>query len=355
MTFPKTSRWAGQFLAPALLLLAAGCGDGTPQGNNGTGENKLTETLKGEITIDGSSTVAPISSEAKEEFNKEYKNVNIKLSITGTGDGFKRFSADETDVSNASRPIKASEMKLCQETGVEFIEIPVAYDGLTIVVNTENDWVDQITVEQLKTIFSADTAPKTWKDVDASWPEEELKIYAPGTESGTFDYFNEVVLEDAKMRSDFSPSADDNTLVNGVKGNKSAIGFFGASYYFNNEDSLKALAVVNPETKEAVTPTAETIESGEYAPFSRPLFIYVKKSSMDRAEVKIFVNYYLDHAAEMAKEVFYVPLPSTVYEAAKKHVKELKVGTHYLTESGEKRKGSVIQVYKADNLVTELD
>ncbi|WP_166825984.1 PstS family phosphate ABC transporter substrate-binding protein [Thalassoroseus pseudoceratinae] len=355
MKLPNTLNWAGKLLGTTLVLLAIGCGGSNQTDEENGDASAIGEALKGEITIDGSSTVAPISGVAKEQFNKEYKNVNIKLSITGTGDGFKRFSAGETDVSNASRPIKESEFKLCQENNVEFIEIPVAYDGLTIVVNTQNDWADEITVEQLKTIFSAETAPKTWKDVNEDWPDEELKIYAPGTESGTFDYFNEVVLEDAKMRSDFSPSADDNTLVNGVKGNKSAIGFFGASYYFNNEDSLKALAVVNPETKEAVLPSAATIESGEYAPFSRPLFIYVKKASMDRPEVKLFVKFYLDHAAEMAKEVFYVPLPKTVYESATKHVNGKKVGTHYLTEAGEKRKGSVTDIYQEENLVTELD
>ena len=355
MKSPVTPRWASALLAAALILPAFGCsGSSTPEGENG-GDGSLKENLKGEITIDGSSTVAPISSKAQEKFAEAYDNVNVLVSITGTGDGFKRFGAGETDISDASRPIKPSEFKLCQENKIEFIEIPVAYDGLTIVVNNDNDWVDQITVEQLRTIFGADTAPKTWKDVDPNWPAEQIKIFAPGTESGTFDYFNEVVLEDAKMRSDIAPNADDNVIVNGVKGNKAAIGFFGASYYFNNEGDLKALAVVNPETDEAVKPSAETIENGTYAPFSRPLFIYVKKKALDRPEVGLFVKFYLEHAAEMASDVYYVPLPKDLYEAAKKNVNGKKTGTHYLTEEGEKRKGSLKTLFVDENLVSELD
>ena len=239
--------------------------------------------LEGTVEIDGSSTVAPITVEAADAFGETCPNVKIPVGVSGTGGGFKRFTKGGTDISDASRPIKFSEFEKCRENGVSFIELPVAYDGLTIVVNKENNWVDQLTVDQLKKIFRDDMKVQKWSDVQAGWPNTEIKIFAPGTDSGTFDYFKEVVVgkDKASIRDDMSVSEDDNNLVLGVANTKEAIGFFGAAYYFENTDKLKAVKIVNPKGK-AVLPSADTIESGEYAPFSRPLFIYVNSKSARR-------------------------------------------------------------------------
>lgn len=307
------------------------------------------QELKGEIAIDGSSTVYPITQLVAEVFNEEHGDVNIAVGFSGTGGGMKKFAAKETDLSNASRPIKGSEAKKINDAGVEFIELPVAYDGLTIAVNKDNTWVDKLTVDQLKMIFLASNKGKvkTWKDVDASWPATKIERYIPGTNSGTFDYFKEVVVgktEDA-IRDDVSESEDDHVLVNGIKGNRGAIGFFGAAYYFENQDSLKSVPIVNKAGK-AVSPTAKTIESGEYNPFSRPLFIYAKKSSLDRPEFLAFVEFYLADAGEFAQEVGYVALPDSVYAKAKANLRDRKTGSFYIDADGNKVEGSVTEVYK---------
>ncbi|WP_419189585.1 PstS family phosphate ABC transporter substrate-binding protein [Stieleria marina] len=316
--------------------------------------SELTQ-IQGEVAIDGSSTVAPISEAAAEQFEKKFGNVKVTVATSGTGGGFKRFTRGETDISDASRPIKDSEFKACKENGVSFVELPIAYDGLSIVINKDNDFVDKLTIEQLKKIFLTEGGAKTWKDVDASWPDTTIKIYAPGTDSGTFDYFfGDVVAKDEENehpRDDMSVSEDDNTLVTGVAGEKGAIGFFGASYYFANKDKIKAVPIVNPLNSEAVSPTAETIESGAYAPFSRPLFIYIKADSMKRAEMKQFVKFYLENAASLAKAVDYVPLPADIYETVQNHFDDRMTGTHYLTPNMEKQIGPLKEIYTADNLV----
>jgi phosphate transport system substrate-binding protein len=234
---------------------------------------------------------------------------------------------------------------------VEYIELPVAYDGLTIVVNKENAFVDQLTVEDLQKIFLGESAAKSWKDINPAWDDLPIKIYSPGTDSGTFDYFKEVVAgKDGQMRSDMSTSEDDNQLVTGVAGEKGAIGFFGASYYFTNQDKLKAVPIVNPQDGKAVLPSPEAIESGEYAPFSRPLFIYVNLASVKKPEMKKFVEYYLKNAPEIAKKVQYVALPDDLYKRAQEHYENRLTGTHYIDGEGNPRSGALAKVYTKENL-----
>lgn len=288
-----------------------------------------TAQLRGSVEIDGSSTVGPITSAVQSEFQNEYPGVDVTVNVSGTGGGFKRFAAGETDVSNASRPIKAKEMDTAAGNGVQFVEIPVAYDGLSIVVHPANDWFQDVTVEQLQRIFLSENqgSVKTWKDVDPSYPDTRIAMYIPGTDSGTFDYFKEVVAgKTGSIRSDVSVSEDDNQLVRGIVGDEGAIGFFGSSYYFENQDRLRALEIVN-DAGEAVGPTPESIESGAYNPFSRPLFIYVNAASLDEPAVREFVNFYLDIGPEMAEEVGYVRLPEEVYEAARRKVADRVTGS----------------------------
>ena len=343
----------------SLFALAAGCG--APKINESSNSattsdvaNSDNASLSGSITIEGSSTVEPISNRAKEKFNSSFPNVNISVSGQGTGNGFKALGAKECDVSDASRPIKQKELDLCKAAGINFYEVPVAYDGLTIVVNKENDFVNELTVDQLKQIFREDTAAKTWKEVNDAWPDKKIAIYAPGIASGTHDYFVEVIgKKDGKgLRADEQTmlSEDDKALVTGVKGDKFAIGFFGFSYYDANKDELKAVSIINPDSSTAVAPSMASIESGEYAPFSRPLFIYVNSESYQRAEVKEFVDYYLDNVVSIVKDASYVPLPADVYALAKAHIVKDLSGSHYLDSEGNKRDGSVTEVYVEENL-----
>lgn len=310
--------------------------------------------LLGKVEIDGSSTVYPISEAAASGFTKQFNKVKVNVGVSGTGGGFKRFTIGETDISDASRPIKESEFKAAKEAGVQFFELPVAYDGLTLVVHKENDWVDQLTVDEIKKIFRSKGAAETWADVRSGWPNQPIQVFAPGTDSGTFDYFKEVVVgkdEGVSLRSDMSTSEDDNVLVTGVSGSPSAIGFFGVAYYEENKDKLRAVPIVNPDTDEAVSPTPETIENGSYAPFSRPLFIYVNAKSFRRPEVRQFVAYYLKQAPKFAAQTGYVALPPAVYATAMKHCAKGLTGTHYLNEDHSKRSGSVVDLYQASNLV----
>jgi phosphate transport system substrate-binding protein len=354
LTFLFRNVIACAFLCSALVGCdSASTSDSSAESSDDT-SSELTQ-IQGEVAIDGSSTVAPISEAAAEQFEKKFKNVKVTVATSGTGGGFKRFTKGETDISDASRPIKDSEFKACKENGVSFVELPIAYDGLSIVINKENDFVDKLTVEQLKKIFLTEGGAKTWKDVNSSWPDVTIKIYAPGTDSGTFDYFfGDVVAKDEDNehpRDDMSVSEDDNVLVTGVAGEKGAIGFFGASYYFANRDKIKAVPIVNPKTGDAVSPTRESIETGSYAPFSRPLFIYVKTDSLKRAEVKQFIKFYLENAPALAEKVDYVPLPSDIYDTVQTHFDDRITGTHYLTPEMEKRIGSLKEIYTADNVV----
>lgn len=312
-----------------------------------------TPALSQSIKIDGSSTVYPITAAVAEEF-KAAEGIDVAVGVSGTGGGFKKFAAGETDISDASRPVKAKEMKACAENGIEFIEIPVAYDGLSIVTNKANNWASELTVDQLRKIFLAPGA-KTWKDVDSSFPNVPIKLYTPGEASGTYDYFVEVVCGDkdkatgkhehGEMRDDLSRSEDDNILVTGVAGDPGAIGFFGCAYYFENTDKINAAAIVNSEGK-AVMPGAEAIEDGSYEPFSRPLFIYASAKSLKKPEVAKFVAFYFSEGPELAEEVGYVRLPSSVYEVGMRKVKNMETGTVYTDKNGDKVSGSVVDLYQ---------
>ena len=305
------------------------------------------KSLTGTVKVDGSSTVFPIAEAVHEEFNNAAPNVKVMVSTSGTGGGFKRFCAGEIDISDASRPIKKSEADQAVANKVEYVELPIAYDGLTICVNRANTWCTQLTVEQIKKIFSATNTAKTWKDVDPSWPAENIKIYSPGTDSGTFDYFKEVVVgKDGNVRADMSVSEDDNQLVRGIEGDKNAIGFFGYAYYAENKGKLNDVKVVNPKSNKPVEPTPTTIEDGSYAPFSRPLFIYVSKAALAKPQVAAFAEYFLKHAPEMAKEVGYVPLPKAINERALANLKAQKTGSQFMDDKGHTKEGALADLYR---------
>lgn len=289
--------------------------------------------LTGTVKIDGSSTVYLITEAVAEEFKKTFPAVNVTVGISGTGGGFKRFCSGETDISNASRPIKQEENEKAISSAVEYIEIPVAFDGLTIVVNPKNTWVDHLTLDEVKKLWTDGAGVKTWKDLRPAWPDQAIKIFSPGTDSGTFDYFKEVVVgSKGAIRGDMSVSEDDNVLVKGVTGDENAIGFFGCAYYFENKASLKIVPI--DSGKGPIVPTHQTIESGEYAPFSRPLFIYANRKSIERPEVKAFISFYLQNAAKMAEEAGYVKLPAPIYARAAKNIASKKTGTQFLEPDG---------------------
>ncbi len=282
------------------------------------------------IKIDGSSTVYPITEAMAEEFQKAQK-VKVTVGESGTGGGFKKFCRGETDISDASRPISQKEMDACKEGGVQYIELPIAYDALTIVVNAQNDWVKSITVDELKKIWSPGSSVKNWKQVNAAYPDKAMSLYGPGTASGTFDYFTEAINGKAKAsRTDYTPSEDDNVLVQGVAGNVGGMAYFGMAYYQENKDKLKAVPVAAKAGATPVLPSEETVKNGTYQPLSRPLFIYVNATAAAfKPEVKAFVNFYLQNAPTLVKEVKYVPLPSEDYAAVTEHFKAMKPGTGF--------------------------
>jgi phosphate transport system substrate-binding protein len=282
------------------------------------------------IKVDGSSTVFPITEAVAEEFQKANKGkVKVTVGIAGTGGGFKKFCRAETDVSNASRPILKSELDDCKKSGVQFIELPVAFDALTVIINPKNDWVKSLTVADLKKMWepSAQGKVTTWNQIRSEWPNSPLKLFGPGADSGTFDYFTEAIVGKAKSsRGDFTASEDDNVLVQGVANDRNALGYFGFSYYIENQNKLKAVAIDGG--KGAVGPSPKTVEDGTYQPLSRPIFIYVSKKSLDsKPEVKEFVDFYLKNAAKLVKDVKYVALPQSAYTVGAEHLKKGKIGT----------------------------
>jgi len=311
-------------------------------------EEAYKKELTGRVELDGSSTVYPISESLANEFEKQFPNVAVTVGKSGTGGGFKRFTKGELDISGASRPIKGDEFAACREQGVQFLELPIAYDGLTVVVNPQNTWVDQLTVEELKQIFGAPGAA-TWSDLRAGWPAEKIEVFSPGTDSGTFDYFKEeIVGKDGTVRSSMTTSEDDNVLVTGIAGTKNAIGFFGVAYWMENKDKVKAVPVVNPKTGAAVLPMPDKVESGEYAPLSRPLFMYVNAKSADRPEVEAFLEFAMERLPAMVGPVGYVGLPSTLYERSNQRFVERLTGTSYLDAEAKARSGALESVYRAD-------
>lgn len=282
------------------------------------------------VKIDGSSTVYPITEAVAEEFQKSKKNaIKVTVGISGTGGGFKKFCRGETDISDASRPILKKEMEACAAAGIKYFELPVAFDALTVVINPKNDFLKQITVAELKKMWepAAQGTVMRWKQVNPAWPDLPMKLFGPGADSGTFDYFTEATVGKSKSsRGDFTASEDDNVLVQGVSQDKGALGYFGYAYYAENTARLKAVPVVNPKGK-AVAPSMENVLSGAYEPLSRPIFIYVSAKAYEKPEVREFVEYYMKHGAMLSKEVKYVPLPDRAYTTSLEHLKKGKLGT----------------------------
>ncbi len=304
---------------PAAIAMS-GCGGDKANPNGG-------QATSIEVKIDGSSTVAPISQAMAEEFQNENKEIHVTVAISGTGGGFKKFVIGETDISDASRPIKQEEQDTAKSNGIEFIELPVGYDGLSVVVNPQNDWVDHLTIDELKKMWSSTSTVKNWSDVRPNWPNRPIKFYSPTTNNGTFDYFTEAVNGKEKdQRQDVSMSQP-TTMVRGIAGDKDAIGYFGYAYYANNKSQLKIVPVDSGTGPQI--PTEDGIRTGTYKPLSRPLFIYVNKKSVAKPEVKKFVDYYLANAAKIVPSTFYVALPDNAYEMVTKRWTEMTTGTMF--------------------------
>ena len=302
----------GSALLAAVAL--AGCGGSGDGDGDGGGDG-----LSGLIQADGSSTVGPFTSAASQRFKEQNADVNVTVGISGTGGGFERFCAGETDLSNASRQIEEDERAACQKNGIEFTELQVANDGIVNVVNVENDWADCLTVAQLKKIWAPGSKVKTWRDIDASFPDEELKLFGAGTDSGTFDFFTEAIVgEEGASRSDYSATENDNVTVRGVSGEEGGLGYFGLSYFEENRAQLKDLKVNGGGG--CVEPTRETVQNGTYTPLSRPLFIYAKNSSLQRPEVAAFLRFVVDQGTQIADAAKFVPLTTAQKTKAKQQL-----------------------------------
>jgi len=296
------------------------------------------------VKVDGSSTVYPITEAVAEEFQKSKKGViKVTVGISGTGGGFKKFCRGETDISDASRPILKAEMEECRKNGIEYMEMPVAYDALTIVINPKNTWIKSLTVAELRKMWEPAAQGKVtrWNQVNPSWPDAPLKLFGAGSDSGTFDYFTEAINGKSKAsRGDFTASEDDNVLVQGVARDVNALGFFGFAYYVENRDKLKAVAIVDKAGKPAVSPSMETVINGTYQPLARPIFIYVNAKSAQKPEIREFVEYYNRHGEKLAREVKYVPLPSKAYAHNLEIFSRKQLGTKF---GGENKVGLTIE------------
>lgn len=302
-------------------LLVTGCGGGEGRGEEGAGA----------VRVDGSSTVFPITEAVAEEFMKANPGVRVTVGVSGTGGGFGKFLRGETDVNNASRPIKPSEIELARQNSIGFIELPVAYDGIAVMVNPENDWVECLTVEELNRIWQPDSEVDSWNDIRPSFPDRPISLYGAGTDSGTYDYFTEAIVgEEGASRTDFSASEDDNVLVQGIAGDPGALGFFGLAYYEANQGQLKLVGVddENPENGEGcVRPTNETVREGTYQPLSRPLLIYVREASAGDPAVEAFTHFYLENGGALAREVGYVGLTDEEYALARERFAQRVTGS----------------------------
>ena len=344
-------------IALALALMAAGCSPAEPAppastGGDSSGGSDAQPTapakvadpgkyaaLSGDIAIDGSSTVFPITEAVAEEFGDlTGGNVRAVVGISGTGGGFKKFCASETVISDASRPIKQKEVDLCEAAGIDYIELPVAIDGLSVLINKENDFVDCLSVEQLNMIWApeAEGVVMNWNQVNPDWPAEEIKLYAPGVDSGTFDYFTEAINGDGGVsRGDFVASEDDNVLVQGIAGDRYSLGYFGYAYYVENRDKLKVVPVDGGSG--CIAPTDDAINNGSYAPLSRPLFIYVRSDAAEQAHIAEFIRYYLSAEGQrLAASVGYIPFPGTVYDLAQARFDSGTTGTVFGGENAYK-------------------
>ncbi|MFQ6026217.1 MAG: PstS family phosphate ABC transporter substrate-binding protein [Dehalococcoidia bacterium] len=331
-----------------LVLAAVACGgasESTPNSSNGTDLSGLS----GDINIDGSSTVFPITEAVAEEFGILTRgNVRVTVGVSGTGGGFQKFCKRETDISNASRPIKASEVRQCQESGVEYLEIPVAIDGLTVMVNPGNDYVQCMTVAELHTVWSPEAEDQVtrWNQVRPEWPDESIDLYAPGVDSGTFDYFTETINGKSQAsRGDFTASEDDNVLVQGISGDKGSLGYFGYAYFTENQGLLKPIAIDGGNG--CVSPTEETINDGTYTPLSRPLFIYVRQDVAETPHIKQFIEYYLGAEGRgLVSEVGYIPFQARIYDLALGRVSRGMTGTIF--GGGSPQEGSVEAILSAN-------
>ena len=275
--------------------------------------------VTGSVKVDGSSTVYPVTEAVAEELRTVHPGIQVTVGISGTGGGMKKFTAGEIDICNASRAIKQLEADKCAAQGVEFIELEVAYDGLAIVIKPENDWCDCLTVEQLRELWRPESAVKKWSDLNPAWPAEEIRLYGPGTDSGTFDYFTKAIVgEEKASRADYTASEDDNVLVTGVMNSRYALGYFGYAYYAENKDKLKLLAVDGGDG--CIKPSMETVRSMSYKPLSRPLFIYVRTDSLQQPAARDFVKFYMQSADQLAGEVGYVPVSQQAAEINQKRL-----------------------------------
>ena len=330
--------WAWSGLSTlALGAVLAGCGGPStpdsqtaeaPPAGGGEMAGSPATNLSGQIKVDGSSTVFPITEAVAEEFGKTHPQVKVTVGVSGTGGGFKKFAAGETSISDASRPIKDKEAAAAKAKGIEFIELPVAYDGLSVVVHPKNTWAKCLNTAELKKIWDKGSKVKKWSDVRAGFPAQPIKLYGAGTDSGTFDYFtDEINGEEGRSRADYTASEDDNTLVQGVSKDPNALGYFGFAYFEENADKLKLVQVNGGDG--CVEPNAETINTNKYKPLSRPLFIYVSTKHMEQPAVREFINFYLDNAKNLVKSAGYVPLPDSVYAAAKARFAAQTKGTVY--------------------------
>ncbi len=313
------------------IIIMVGC-----RGSSERAGEKRPEELSGVILIDGSSTVFPITEAVAEEFQKKFPAVRVTVGISGTGGGFKKFYGRETDISNASRPIRDSEQKECEKKGIEFIELPVAFDGLAVVVNPQNDWCNWMSVKELKQLWEPEAQGKImrWNQIRPDWPDEEIHLYGAGVDSGTYDYFTEAIVgKEHSSRGDYTASEDDNVLVQGISTDKYALGFFGLAYYEANRNKLKLVAIddENPENGNGpILPTEETVANGTYQPLSRPIFIYVRKDSLEtKPHVEEFVRFYIKMAPTLVKEVGYIPLPSHAYEMVMRKLENRVTGTAF--------------------------
>ena len=311
-------------LSVALVIAAPACGGAeettAPAAQPRAGEPAMVR-LSGTVEIDGSSTAFPVSEAVAEEFHKIHPDVRVNVGVSGTGGGFKRFTVGEIDISDASRPIKDAEAAVAADNGIEYYPLRVAMDGLSVMVSPDNDFVECLTTEQLKMIWEPGSTVSKWSDVDHRWPSKDIVLYGPDTDSGTFDYFTEEIMGEAQLsRADYTASADDNVLVQGIAGGKYSLGYFGYAYYRENRDKMKLVAVDSGNG--CVLPTSESIENGIYSPLSRPLFIYVSKQSLERPEVKAFVEFYLDNAAELAREVGYIKLGDAEYASNRDMIRQ---------------------------------
>jgi len=337
--FASSIRGILSFLVVAGAFALAGCGG--------------SDTERQSIQIDGSSTVYPITEAVAEEFMKENPNVRVTVGVSGTGGGFSKFVRGETDISNASRPIRPSEGQLADENDIQYIELPVAYDGLSVITHAENDWVECLTVDELRRIWAPSSEIDNWSEVRDGFPDRPLKLYGAGTDSGTYDYFTAAIVgEEGASRATFTASEDDNVLVQGVAGDPNSLGFLGLAYYESNQNKLKLLGVDdgNPENGEGCAqPTVETIRSGQYQPLARPEFIYVRASRAEAPEMQSFVRFYMENGGALAREVGYVPLSDQAYQLGLRRFEQRVTGSMFDEE------GSVVGVRMEEMLAQQIE